>query len=87
MKVDVVGPICESGDFLAKNRRLPAMEPGALLVVMGAGAYGFSMSSNYNSRARVAEVLVKGKNFFVIRQRETPQDLLRGESIPGFLEE
>ena len=86
MKVDVVGPICESGDFLAKNRRLPAMEPGALLVVMGAGAYGFSMSSNYNSRTRVAEVLVKGKDFFVIRQRETPQDLLRGESIPGFLE-
>jgi diaminopimelate decarboxylase len=85
-KVDVVGPICESGDFLAKGRRLPAMEPGALLVVMGAGAYGFSMSSNYNSRTRVPEVLVKGKEFFIIRQRETPQDLLRGESIPGFLE-
>ncbi len=86
IKVDVVGPICESGDFLAKDRRIPALQPGALLTVMGAGAYGFSMSSNYNSRARVAEVLVKGKEFFIIRQRETPQDLFRGESIPGFLE-
>jgi diaminopimelate decarboxylase len=86
IKVDVVGPICESGDFLAKNRRLPPLQPGSLLAVMGAGAYGFSMSSNYNSRTRVPEVLVKGEEFFIIRQRETLQDLLKGESIPGFLE-
>jgi diaminopimelate decarboxylase len=86
IKVDVVGPICESGDFLAKGRRLQPIQPGSLLAVMGAGAYGFSMSSNYNSRTRVSEVLVKGEEFFIIRQRETAQDLLKGESIPGFLE-
>jgi len=86
IKVDVVGPVCESGDFLAKGRKLPLLSPGGLLAVMGAGAYGFSMSSNYNSRVRAAEVLAKGHEFFVIRQRETPQDLLRGQSIPGFLE-
>jgi diaminopimelate decarboxylase len=86
ISVDVVGPICESGDFLAKNRRLPAMDQGNLLAVMSAGAYGFSMSSNYNSRPRVAEVLVKGKEFFVIREREEREVLFRGENIPGFLE-
>jgi diaminopimelate decarboxylase len=84
--VDVVGPICESGDFLAKDRDLPILEPGVLLAVLGAGAYGFSMSSNYNSRKRVTEVLVKGKEFFVIRKRETLRDLIKGESIPSFLE-
>jgi len=86
VKVDVVGPICESGDFLARNRKLLPMDPGSLLAIMGAGAYGFSMSSNYNSRTKVPEVLVKGDEFFIIRQRQTLQDLLRGESIPGFLE-
>jgi diaminopimelate decarboxylase len=86
VKVDVVGPICESGDFLAKDRKLSLLQPGALLAVMGAGAYGFSMSSNYNSRTRVPEVLVKGEEFFVIRERQTPQDLTRGECIPSFLE-
>jgi diaminopimelate decarboxylase len=85
-KVDVVGPICESGDFLARDRRLAPLQPGSLLAVMGAGAYGFSMSSNYNSRTRVAEVLVSGKGFFIIRRRESRRDLLRGQSIPGFLE-
>ncbi|MCX5799384.1 MAG: diaminopimelate decarboxylase [Proteobacteria bacterium] len=84
--VDVVGPICESGDFLAKDRNLPILEPGVLLAVLGAGAYGFSMSSNYNSRKRVTEVLVKGEEFFVIRKRETLRDLIKGESIPSFLE-
>ncbi len=84
--VDVVGPICESGDFLAKDRDLPILKPGVLLAVLGAGAYGFSMSSNYNSRKRVTEVLVKGKEFFVIRKRETLRDLIKGESIPSFLE-
>ncbi|MGD0231278.1 MAG: diaminopimelate decarboxylase [Syntrophorhabdales bacterium] len=86
VKVDVVGPICESGDFFAKGRRMPPLEPGALVAVMGAGAYGFSMSSNYNSRPRVAEVLVKGEEFFVIRKREVYEDLVCNETIPGFLE-
>lgn len=79
---DVVGPICESGDFLAKDRRLPEVAPGELLAVMTAGAYGFTMSSNYNARPRVAEVLVKGSEYRVIRQRETYADLVRGEKIP-----
>jgi diaminopimelate decarboxylase len=82
---DVVGPICESSDFLAKDRKLPKAEQGDFLVVMSAGAYGFSMSSNYNSRPRVAEVLVAKDKFFVIRQREDYDDLIRGESIPDFL--
>jgi len=86
VKVDIVGPICESGDFLAKDREMPELEGNELLAVMGAGAYGFSMSSNYNSRRRAAEVLVKGKEFSVIRKRETFKDLIRGESIPSFLE-
>jgi diaminopimelate decarboxylase len=84
---DVVGPICESSDFLAKDRRLPKTEKGDLLAVMSAGAYGFSMSSNYNSRPRVAEVLVVKDKFFVIRQREDYDDLIRGEIIPDFLKE
>ncbi len=82
---DVVGPICESGDFLAKDRQLPIMHQGELLAVMSAGAYGFSMSSNYNSRPRAAEVLVNGKQHYLIRKRETYQDLVRGEQIPEFL--
>ena len=85
MKVDVVGPICESGDFFARDRKMPPLQPGALIAIMGAGAYGFSMSSNYNSRPRAAEVLVKGKDVFVIREREEYADLLEGECIPGFL--
>ncbi len=87
IKTDIVGPICESGDFFAKNRSIAKLENGELLAIMGAGAYGFSMSSNYNSRRRAAEVLVKDKEFFVIRKRETFNDLIRGESIPSFLEE
>jgi diaminopimelate decarboxylase len=87
VKADVVGPICESGDFFAKGRRVPPLRPGALIALMGAGAYGFSMSSNYNSRPRAAEVLVKGEDFSVIREREGYADLVRGEHIPGFLEE
>ncbi len=84
-KVDVVGPICESGDFLARDRKMPLLEPGAVVAVLGAGAYGFSMSSNYNSRRRVPEVLVRGKEFFVVRRRESLKDLGRGETIPEFL--
>jgi diaminopimelate decarboxylase len=82
---DVVGPICESGDFLAKDRKLPKVEPGELLAVMSAGAYGFSMSSNYNSRARAPEVLVARDRFYIIREREDYDDLVKGESIPDFL--
>jgi diaminopimelate decarboxylase len=84
--VDVVGPVCESGDFLAKDRVLPEVKPGDLLAVMSAGAYGFVMASNYNSRPRVPEVLVKQTDVHVIRARETYDDLIRGETIPAFLE-
>jgi len=84
---DVVGPICETGDFLAKNRVVPGFEKGDLLAVMSAGAYGFTMSSNYNSRPRVAEVLVKDDRYYVIRKRETYEDITRGEKIPEFLQE
>ena len=82
---DVVGPICESGDFLGKDRLLPRPEAGDLLAVMSAGAYGFSMSSNYNARPRMAEVLSEGKNFHLIRRRETYANLVAGEQVPEFL--
>ena len=81
ISVDVVGPICESGDFLAKERELPHSHAGDFLAILSAGAYGFSMSSNYNSRPRVAEVLVNGKSFKVCRKRETLNDLIRGENL------
>jgi len=82
---DVVGPICESGDFLAIDRNLPESTAGDLLAVMSTGAYGFVMSSNYCSRPRVAEVMVKDNQYHVVRQRETYQDLVNGESIPAFM--
>ena len=82
---DVVGPICESSDFLATERELSRVKQGEYIAVMGAGAYGFSMSSNYNSRRRAAEVLVKGREHFLIRERETYSDLVRNEKIPAFL--
>jgi diaminopimelate decarboxylase len=85
IRADVVGPICESSDFLAKDREMDAFESGDLLAVMSAGAYGFSMSSNYNSRPRIAEVLGKGDSYHVIRARESYEDLVRGERIPEFL--
>ena len=85
IKVDVVGPICESGDFFGKDRILPAMKKNDLLAVMSAGAYGYVMASNYNVRCRVPEVLVKGNKFAVIKKRETFKELVRGESIPEFL--
>ncbi len=83
--VDVVGPICESGDFLAQDRELPSVEPGELLAVMSAGAYGFAMASRYNSRPMIPEVMVKGNRFMVIRERETYRDIVRGETIPAFV--
>ncbi|HET57857.1 MAG TPA: diaminopimelate decarboxylase, partial [Deltaproteobacteria bacterium] len=82
---DIVGPICESGDFLVKDREMPRFERGDLIAVMSAGAYGFTMSSNYNSRPRAAEVLVSGNQAAVIRKREGFEDLVRGETLPGFL--
>jgi diaminopimelate decarboxylase len=81
MTVDVVGPICESGDFLGRDRKLPAVKRGELLAVLSAGAYGFSMSSNYNSRPRAAEVLVHGDRYEVIRARETYESLVAGEQV------
>lgn len=82
---DVVGPICETGDFLARDRELPVFQRGDLMAVMSAGAYGFAMSSNYNSRPRAAEVLVNGHEFAVVRARETLEDLCRGESLAPWM--
>jgi len=84
-KVDIVGPICESADFFAKERRLPKVKEGDFLAIMSAGAYGFSMSSNYNSRPRSEEVLVVKDKVFVIRKREVHEDLVRHEVMPPFL--
>jgi diaminopimelate decarboxylase len=80
-KADVVGPICESGDFFAKDRLLPKVKEGDYLAVMSAGAYGFSMSSNYNSRVRAAEVMVKKTKVSVIRKRETLTEVIKNEVI------
>jgi len=79
MQGDLVGPVCESGDFFAQDRELPAAHEGDLLAVLSAGAYGFAMASNYNSRPRPAEVMVEGAKATLVRQRETWDDLVRGE--------
>jgi diaminopimelate decarboxylase len=79
LKVDVVGPVCETGDFLAKDRDLPEVMPGDIIAICTAGAYGFVQSSNYNSRPRAAEVLVENDSWRVVRKRETYEDLVRGE--------
>jgi diaminopimelate decarboxylase len=80
--VDVVGPVCESGDFLAKDRELPRVEADDLLALMSAGAYGFVMASNYNTRPRAVEVLVDGNRYTIVRRRETYEDLVAGETAP-----
>jgi len=80
--VDIVGPICETGDFIARDRKLVRVQQGDLLAVMSCGAYGFTMSSNYNSRPRVAEVLVDDEHIHVIRRRESYEALIENESIP-----
>jgi diaminopimelate decarboxylase len=77
--VDIVGPVCESGDFFARNRRLPVVNEGELLAILDAGAYGMVLASNYNTRPRAAEVLVNGKSAKLIRKRETVSDMLRLE--------
>ena len=78
---DVVGPICETGDFFARDRHLPALEPGELVCIGAAGAYGSAMSSNYNTRPRAAEVLVTGQSYVVIRTRETYEQLVANERL------
>ena len=80
-KVDVVGPICESGDYLAQNRELPLVKEGDYLAVLSAGAYGFTMASNYNTRPMPAEILVDGDKATVVRERQTLEDVLKGEHI------
>jgi diaminopimelate decarboxylase len=78
---DVVGPICETGDFLALDRKMPIVKADELLAIMCSGAYGFTLSSNYNSRTRAAEVMVRGRRVKIIRRRERFQDLVRGEAL------
>ncbi|MBU4201787.1 MAG: diaminopimelate decarboxylase, partial [Candidatus Altiarchaeota archaeon] len=82
---DIAGNICESGDILGKDRELPAVEKGDVLAVLDAGAYGFSMASQYNCRPRPAEILVRENSVEVIRERETWDDLWRGETVPDDL--
>jgi len=84
-KVDVVGPICENSDFFAKDRPLHKTEEGDILAVMGVGAYGSSMSSNYNARPRIAEAMVIKGKCYTVRRRETYKDLVREESVPSIL--
>jgi diaminopimelate decarboxylase len=81
-KIDIVGPVCESGDFFALDREMPELHEGDLLAIMSAGAYGFAMASNYNSRPLSAEALVRGDQLALIRKRQTWQDLVRGEIDP-----
>ena len=81
-EVDIVGPVCETGDFFARGRSLPTVEDGELLAIQTAGAYGFVLSSNYNSRPRACELLVDGEHVHVARRRETYEDLLDGEALP-----
>jgi diaminopimelate decarboxylase len=82
VKMDIVGPVCESGDFFAQDREMPELRAGDLLAVMSAGAYGFVMASNYNSRPLPAEALVRGDEVALIRKRQTIEDLVRGEIDP-----
>ena len=77
--MDVVGPICESGDFFCQNRALPDFQPGDFIALMSAGAYGFAMASNYNSRPLPAEIMVHGNKAAVIRERQSLEDLIAGE--------
>jgi diaminopimelate decarboxylase len=84
-KIDIVGPVCESGDFFALDRQMPDLHEGDLLAIMSAGAYGFVMASNYNSRPLPAEAFVRGDKFALIRHRQTNEDLIRGEIDPRWL--
>jgi diaminopimelate decarboxylase len=82
MVADVVGPVCETGDFFARDRELPALLAGDLIALRTTGAYGFVLSSNYNSRPRPCELLIDGSTAFLARRRETLDDLIHGESLP-----
>ena len=84
-KVDVVGPICESGDFFARGRIMPKVKEGDYLAIMSAGAYGFSMASNYNCRLKPSEVMAKGNKFYIVRKRDSYLDLVRKDIVPEFL--
>jgi diaminopimelate decarboxylase len=86
INADVVGPICESGDFFARDRDIARPKRGDLLAVMSAGAYGFTMASNYNSHPKPPEILVDGDRYYVVRERETLEDLIHGEAIPASLQ-
>ena len=79
LPMDVVGPVCETGDFFARDRAMADVQPGNLVALLDAGAYGMSIASNYNSRGRAAEVLVDGKRAKLVRRRETIEDQLRSE--------
>jgi diaminopimelate decarboxylase len=81
-KVDVVGPVCESGDFFAQDRDLPKLAPGDRIALMSSGAYGYVMASTYNARPLPPEVLVDGEKATVVRERQTWDDLIRGERVP-----
>jgi diaminopimelate decarboxylase len=81
MVADVVGPVCETGDFFARDRKLQRLEPGDLVAILDAGAYGMSLASNYNSRPRPAEVLVEGRHVRLIRERETVANMLAAERV------
>ena len=83
-KIDIVGPVCESGDFFALDREMPKVHEGDLLAIMSAGAYGFAMASNYNSRCLPAEALVCEDKFALIRKRQTWEDLVRKEFDPDW---
>jgi diaminopimelate decarboxylase len=83
-KIDIVGPVCESGDFFALDREMPELHEGDLLAIMSTGAYGFVMASNYNSRPLPAEALVRGDKFALIRKRQTWEDLVREEVQPSW---
>lgn len=85
IKADIVGPVCETGDFFAEARRIPEVAPGELLAIMSAGAYGMAMASNYNARPRPAEVLVRGRRHEMVRRRETMKDLINGEMVAQWL--
>jgi len=78
--MDVVGPVCETGDFFARDRAVPEVQPGALIALLDTGAYAMALASNYNSRGRAVEVLVEGKRARLVRRRETIEDQLRGEA-------
>jgi len=86
LKSDVVGPICESGDYFCKDRPLPKVGEGDFLALLSAGAYGFVMASNYNSRPLAAEILVSGKKYAVARERQPVKEIWAGEKVVAWLE-